>query len=154
MADRKPVTELFEEHLLYELNRSRLTVEAYLCDISQFATFLSGRLHNAEDSGQAVIAATTTDIRLWLGSLANDGGLPPLLAETRDNQKQSGNRHHPGKDRQASAAIREGRRDGAHSVQTGRSGRLLFPARPDNDLAPLHHRNAPRRNNLTPRRGR
>ena len=79
MADRKPLTELFEEHLLYELNRSRLTVEAYLCDISQFATFLSGSLQNVEDSGQAVASATTADIRLWLGSLANDGGLPRTI---------------------------------------------------------------------------
>lgn len=65
----------FEEYLLYELNRSRLTAEAYLCDLSQFSRFLAG-LHKSTDADSSLANASTNEIRNWLGSLAAGGDQP------------------------------------------------------------------------------
>lgn len=55
----------FEDYMRLELNRSRLTVEAYSRDISQFAAWLGGETFDPA-------SATTADIRAWLGSMARE----------------------------------------------------------------------------------
>ncbi|MDE6577949.1 MAG: tyrosine-type recombinase/integrase [Muribaculaceae bacterium] len=58
----------FSSYLLYELNRSPLTVEAYERDITRFAEWVSS------DPGNFDPAATTpADIRAWIASLAREG---------------------------------------------------------------------------------
>ncbi|MEE1022316.1 MAG: tyrosine-type recombinase/integrase [Muribaculaceae bacterium] len=64
----------FSDYLRYELNRGTLTVEAYLRDIRQFATFMERR-HEA--GGEELLAkASTADIRAWIGVLAEQGEKP------------------------------------------------------------------------------
>lgn len=59
----------FAEYLLYELNRSPLTAEAYTRDLSEFASWLS-----PSDPGKAILnLATTSDIRAWLSETAASG---------------------------------------------------------------------------------
>lgn len=56
----------FERYLRNELNRSELTVGAYVADVAQFGDFLSGgktELFKADD-------VTMSDVRLWVASLS------------------------------------------------------------------------------------
>ena len=60
------VIKEFERYLRNELNRSALTVEAYVADVRQFRDFLSGgnpENFRAED-------VTMNDVRLWVASLS------------------------------------------------------------------------------------
>lgn len=79
----------FSDYLRYELNRSPLTVEAYLSDISQFARFLATshtdqtdtNENNAFSSVEDVILtdASTADIRAWVAELSATGDKPRTL---------------------------------------------------------------------------
>ncbi len=63
------LTEEFLSHLAHELNYSELTVSAYRADISQWADFAtSGR-----PSELRPLETTTSDMRLWIATLARGG---------------------------------------------------------------------------------
>ncbi len=67
----------FADYMRYELNRSALTVEAYLRDISRFAAF--NEQLNDTVGDYAILSASTADIRAWIGSLAEAGEKPRSL---------------------------------------------------------------------------
>lgn len=64
--------EEYINYLKYELNRSRLTVEAYLRDLREF----SGWLGASGDDDGPLSGATTSDMRMWLASLSKRGETP------------------------------------------------------------------------------
>lgn len=66
--------ERFLQYIELELNRSRLTVEAYGRDISELASFLG----SSEDFPDAH-KVSTSDIRSWLAQMARDGLSPRSL---------------------------------------------------------------------------
>lgn len=57
------MTEAFLKYLRYELNRSPHTIEAYRRDLQQFLCFVGKEIQPPQ--------LTTTDVRLWIASLAN-----------------------------------------------------------------------------------
>lgn len=71
----KSLLDAFKAHLCHELNRSDLTVEAYLRDVGQLASFLTdgdAEAFHPED-------VTPTDIRAWLGHLGRKGESPATI---------------------------------------------------------------------------
>lgn len=56
----------FEQHLLSEQGRSRLTVEAYMRDLRQYADYITGGRPDTFDPK----SISTADIRVWLADLA------------------------------------------------------------------------------------
>ena len=71
--------EKFRSYLSNELNRSPLTIEAYLRDINQFSVWISGDL-KSDFHPQSV---TTSDIRAWLGELAEKENAVTLRRKTQ-----------------------------------------------------------------------
>ncbi len=69
----------FENYLKYELNRSLLTVEAYMRDLREFAIWLSGGeidIFNPRD-------VTPTDIRAWISSMARRSSATTIRRKTQ-----------------------------------------------------------------------
>lgn len=69
----------FENYLKYELNRSPLTVEAYIRDLHEFACWLSGGnfdIFIPQD-------VTTSDIRAWIGSMARRSSATTIRRKTQ-----------------------------------------------------------------------
>lgn len=61
--------EQFLEYLRLELNYSKLTVDAYRADLKAWADFATGNRPEELDP----MEVTTSDLRLWIGSLASGG---------------------------------------------------------------------------------
>ena len=64
----------FLQYMGLELNRSRLTVDAYGRDLRELAAFL-GRGEEMEDAA----AVSTSDVRAWLADMARKGLSPRSL---------------------------------------------------------------------------
>lgn len=64
--------EEYINYLKYELNRSPLTVGAYLRDLREFG----GWLGDPEGAVETLAGATTADMRMWLASLSKRGETP------------------------------------------------------------------------------
>lgn len=69
----------FENYLKLELNRSSHTSEAYIRDINQFATWLTGGSTETFDYA----SVTTQDIRAWLGSIAHANAPASIRRKTQ-----------------------------------------------------------------------
>lgn len=69
MENQRNLTELFAEALRYEQGRSPLTVEAYLRDLRQFISFVTGDKDNTFDP----LTISTSDVRAWLAELSRGG---------------------------------------------------------------------------------
>ena len=78
----------FELYLRYELNRSKLTADAYMADLRQFISFISPSdrqtagtplpdRNNSSDLHMTDVSTAT--IRKWLGSLASGGNSPRTI---------------------------------------------------------------------------
>ncbi len=71
--------EEFISYLSHELNRSPHTVEAYIRDLSQFQSWLTGKTNSAFDPG----SVTISDIRAWIGTLAKTDSSATLRRKTQ-----------------------------------------------------------------------
>lgn len=69
MENQRDLTELFADALRYEQGRSRLTVEAYLRDLRQFISFVTGDKDDTFDP----LTISTADVRTWLAALSRKG---------------------------------------------------------------------------------
>lgn len=65
----------FKKYLLFEVNRSVHTVNAYIRDINQFATWIGADSDTLLSPG----AITANDVRDWLGTIADQGIGPASL---------------------------------------------------------------------------
>ena len=73
--EQRTISNAFEDYLSGELNRSPLTVEAYMRDTEAFAKFLGTSCDapmptNASEAAESLAGATTSDVRAWLASMA------------------------------------------------------------------------------------
>lgn len=73
--ERRTIAEAFEDYLAGELNRSPLTVEAYMRDTQAFAEFIGTSCdtplpESAEEASETLAGATTSDVRTWLAEMA------------------------------------------------------------------------------------
>ena len=65
------IFDRYHDYLRFELNRSQLTVDAYLRDLRQFARYAG--IVGDEELAEKLSKITTADIRRWLGCLAAQG---------------------------------------------------------------------------------
>lgn len=69
----------FEPHLRGELRRSPHTVRAYIHDIREFASFVTGNESEEALARLHIESLTVNDIRAWLSDLASKGESPRTL---------------------------------------------------------------------------